>query len=169
MLRRVLISAAVVAMTLGLASAGHADSKSASQSTLESNKTRMRMFYDDIMNKKKLDVLNDYIDAGFVEHETAPGFTPDRDGTKKFFTMWFAAFPDLKVTVNQILAEGDLVATAVTFTGTQKGEFMGAPASGKVMTITGLDIVRIKDGKATEHWGASDHLTMMQQLGMMPH
>jgi len=167
MLSRSLKVMTLTGLVLCLAAPVLAQSKPASMSMAESNKNRLRMFYDDIMNKKDMAQFDDFFAPGFVEHETIPGFTPDKDGVRKLFDMYLAAFPDLKATVDVMLAEGDLVTAVVTVTGTQKGEFMGAPASGKSFTMTMVDVLRLKDGKAVEHWGAGDNLGMMQQLGML--
>ncbi|MGH7601513.1 MAG: ester cyclase, partial [bacterium] len=82
--------------------------------------------------------------------------------------MFRTAFPDLQVTVEDIIAKGDKVWVYTTMRGTNKGEFMGMPATGKKIEVKGIDIVRFVNGKAVEHWGVSDDLTMMQQLGMIP-
>jgi steroid delta-isomerase-like uncharacterized protein len=169
MLRRFLKMATYTTLGLCMAAPVFAQPKPAAVNTPEFNKNLLRQFYEEIMNKKDMARFDEFLGASFVEHQVAPGFTPDRDGTRKFFNMYTAAFPDLKVTVDAILAEGDLAAAAVTVTGTQKGEFMGAPASGKSFKMMIVDIVRIKDGKAVEHWGGGDDLGMMQQLGIAPH
>ncbi|NUO84193.1 ester cyclase, partial [candidate division KSB1 bacterium] len=75
---------------------------------------------------------------------------------------------DLQVTVEDIIAKGDKVWAYTTMRGTNKGEFMGMPAKGKMIDVKGVDIVRFANGKAVEHWGVSDDLTMMQQLDMIP-
>ena len=82
--------------------------------------------------------------------------------------MFFSAFPDLHSTIDQLIAEGDIVAGRMTTTGTHRGEFMGIPPTGKRVTFSEIHIVRIADGKAVEHWGNSDDLGMMQQLGVIP-
>ena len=87
---------------------------------------------------------------------------------REMLEMFFAGFPDLKVTLNQVIAEGDLVAGAMTTEGTQTGVFMGIPASDKKISITEMHMVRVADGKVVEHWGVTDAMGMMQQLGVMP-
>jgi len=82
--------------------------------------------------------------------------------------MFYSAFPDLKVTVNQLVAERDLVVGHMTTEGTQAGELMGIPASGKKISITEMHMVRIANGKAVEHWGLANAMAMMQQLGVIP-
>jgi steroid delta-isomerase-like uncharacterized protein len=79
-----------------------------------------------------------------------------------------AAFPDGRTTIDDIIAEGDKVVVRATMKGTHKGEFMGIPATGKQVTISGIDVTRFVNGKSTEHWGQWDTLGMMQQVGVVP-
>jgi predicted ester cyclase len=84
------------------------------------------------------------------------------------FTMLRSAFPDFKATIKQLIAEGDKVVLYMTWTGTQKGEFMGVPPTGKSISIDVIDIMRIAEGQFVEHWGVMDQMAMMQQLGVIP-
>lgn len=79
-----------------------------------------------------------------------------------------AAFPDLHVTVEDMVAEGDKVVARVTMSGTHKGEFMGIAPTGKQITVGIIEILRIAGGKVVEHWNVVDSLGMMQQLGAVP-
>lgn len=83
-------------------------------------------------------------------------------------TTFFAAFPDLHSTIDLLLAEGDLVTGHMTTTGTQTGEFMGIPATGKKVSFSEVHTVRVVNGKAAEHWGLANAMAMMQQLGVLP-
>jgi steroid delta-isomerase-like uncharacterized protein len=82
--------------------------------------------------------------------------------------MFRTAFPDGRFTVEDLLADGEKVVSRFTATGTHKNDFMGIPATGKAITVTGIDILQFADGKAVEHWGEIDGLGMMQQLGVLP-
>jgi steroid delta-isomerase-like uncharacterized protein len=115
-----------------------------------------------------LAVIDDTVVDDFVDHEEFPGIEPNKDGVKKFFAMLRGAFPDLRMEANEILVEGDLVCARGTFTGTHQGEFMGVPASGKPIEVTAFDMLRLRDGQFSEHWGVMDAMTMMQQLGAIP-
>jgi steroid delta-isomerase-like uncharacterized protein len=130
----------------------------------EENKAILTRLYDEV-NKHSLDGFDDLMDDGFVEHEDLPGLPPGKEGVKAFFGMLYSAFPDLQMVPNFITAEGDIAAAFVTVTGTQNGEFMGMPPSGKSATVHISDWMRIKDGKVTEHWGVMDMASLMQQLG----
>ena len=105
----------------------------------------------------------------FVEHEETPGLAPTKDGVLEFFRMYRAAFPNLHMEPEDVLACGDKVVARVRATGTQQGEFMGMPPSGKSIDAQLIDIIRFADdGLAHEHWGVFDLMTMMQQLGAIP-
>ena len=122
----------------------------------------------DGLNAKDADAIGQIMSANFIDHDLPPGQEPGIEGMVAMMRGFFAAFPDLKVTIDQLIAEGDLVAAAMTTEGTQTGDFMGIPASGKKISITEMHMVRVVDGKAVEHWGVSDAMGMMQQLGVMP-
>jgi steroid delta-isomerase-like uncharacterized protein len=108
-------------------------------------------------------------DDDFVEHEQTPGLEPTKAGVLHFFAMLRVGFPDLRMEPEQILVDGDRAATYFRATGTQTGEFMGMPPTGKSIDVHGVDIVRFgDDGKAREHWGVFDAMGMMQQLGAVP-
>jgi steroid delta-isomerase-like uncharacterized protein len=121
------------------------------------------------LNQKKMDVV-DHIMA--VDHVTymagLPGPLRGLQAWKDLAAAYYIAFPDLQVTVQDLIAEGDKVAARYTISGTQQGEFQGIPATGKHVTITETDIYRIVGGKIVEHWAEFDALGMLQQLGVVP-
>lgn len=105
----------------------------------------------------------------FVEHEETPGLEPTKDGVMAFFRMYIEAFPDLRMTPEDVLVSGDKAVARVRATGTHRGDFMGMPATGKGVDVQLIDIMRFgDDGLVREHWGVFDALTMMQQLGVVP-
>ena len=105
----------------------------------------------------------------FVEHEETPGLAPTKDGVLAFFRMYRAAFPDLRMDPEDIVADGDKAVARVRATGTHQGEFMGMPATGQSFDVQLIDIMRFNDdGLVGEHWGVVDMLAMMQQLGVIP-
>lgn len=135
------------------------------QSETEANNTKlMKRFYDEVANQGKFNLIDELVGADFVDHEEFPGMPSGKEGLKAFFKMFRSAFPDLKFTVHDMVARGDKVWARLTISGTQKGEFMDMPASGKKMEVQAFDIVRFKNGKAVEHWGLTDSMMMMQQL-----
>ncbi|HWQ00996.1 MAG TPA: ester cyclase [Gaiellaceae bacterium] len=116
-----------------------------------------------------VDGFCDLLADDFVEHETTAGLAPTKDGVRQFFTMYIAAFPDLRMDPQDVIASGDKVVARVRCTGTNTGDFMGMPATGKSVDVEAVDIIRFgDDGFAYEHWGVFDAMGMMQQLGAIP-
>ena len=130
-------------------------------------KSVMRRFFDGV-NSGDLSVIDDLVADDFVEHQPLPGIAADKEGVRQFFESFRSAFPDFQMELHESVAEGDLACARSTTTGTHQGEFMGIPPTGKRIEVQGYDLVRIRDGQATEHWGLLDALTMMQQLGAIP-
>jgi steroid delta-isomerase-like uncharacterized protein len=143
---------------------GMAEGKRAS----DANKELLRRFYDEVVNQGNLDLIDELLTEDFVEHEEFPGLEQNREGVKQFFAMLRTAFPDLSMTVEHVVAEGDLAVANVRVRGTHQGEFMGVPATGKQIDVREIDLIRFRDEVATEHWGAFDAMGMMVQLGAMP-
>ena len=134
----------------------------------EENKALFRQIVDEMVNKKNLGVLDELVDANFLDHNPPPGVAPGTEGMKEMMGMFFSAFPDLHSTIDLLVAEGDTVAGRMTTTGTHQGQFMDIPATGKRVNFTETHIARIANGKMVEHWGNQDDLGMMQQLGVIP-
>ena len=103
-----------------------------------------------------------------VDHDPAAGQVPGPEGYRMFFSGLRAAFPDLKVALETMVADEDSLAFAYTLTGTQSGSYMGIAPTGKKIKIRGMQISKFKDGKMVERWGSSDELGMLQQLGVIP-
>ena len=121
------------------------------------------------INAHDLDGFCEYLAEDLVEHETAPGLEPTKEGVRQFFGMYMAGFPDLRFTVEELLPCGDKIVARFRGSGTQTGEFMGIPPTGRSVDVEGIDIIRFEDdGLAHEHWGLFDALGMMQQLGLIP-
>ena len=136
----------------------------------ETNKTVARRLLEEVWNKGNLAVLNEIIAKDHVGN--GPGSLPESptgpDGTKQLVTMYRNAFPDVRFTVDEQIAEGDNVVTRWTADCTHKGELQGLPATGKSSTVTGIAIDRIVNGKIAASWGIFDYFGMMQQLGVIP-
>jgi len=127
-----------------------------------------RRFYEEIINQKNVDAIDRFCTADFVDHNPPPGGKGNLDATKQQFLELAAGFPDLKMIVQDQIAEGDRVVNRMLMRGTHKGEYMGIPGSGKTVEIGGIDILRMVNGKAAERWGYFDDVKLMQQLGAMP-
>ena len=128
----------------------------------------VRRIYD-LINAGDVEGFGRLMADDFVDHEELPGLAPTKDGVLAFFRMQLAAFPDTRMEVQDIVASGDKVVARVRYVGTNLGDFMGTPATGKVVDVQLVDIFRFgDDGLVHEHWGVMDQLTMMQQLGLVP-
>jgi steroid delta-isomerase-like uncharacterized protein len=97
----------------------------------------------------------------------APG-PLDSEGWAGFMAMFTNAFTDARISIDSAVEEGDLVASRWTITGTHDGPFQGVPATGKSVTVPGIDMSRVVDGKVAEHWAQFDLVGVMQQIGAMP-
>jgi steroid delta-isomerase-like uncharacterized protein len=131
------------------------------------NKAIARRGYEAI-NQNNPEALDEVAAPDLTDHDPAPGQAPGLEGVKQWFSSMHTAFPDFRMNVEDMIAEGDKVVARVRLSGTHQGEFMGIDATGNRVTIKGIDILRINaDGKIMERWGNFDDLGMMQQLGVM--
>jgi steroid delta-isomerase-like uncharacterized protein len=128
----------------------------------------MRRTYE-LISAGDIDGFGDLLADDFVEHQETPGLPPTKAGVLDLFRGFRAAFPDLHMDAVDVLASGDRTVARVTVSGTQTGDFMGIPASGRHAQIDLIDIMRFDDaGLACEHWGVADMLSLLQQLGVVP-
>lgn len=130
------------------------------------NKNVIRRLYEEI-NQGHVEILEELVADDLIEHEEFPGLESDKAGVIQFFRQLRAAFPDLRMTADDFVAEGDKVVIRGTMTGTHEGEFMGIEATGNRISVPFADFFRLEDGQIAEHWGATDTGVMMQQLGVM--
>lgn len=135
----------------------------------EQNKAAARQLIEDVFNQGNMALMDELVAADFIEHEELPPEMPTgREGVTLMTRLLRGAFPDFEATIEDVIAEGDKVVLRMTWRGTQEGEFMGIPPSGKRFSIAVFDIFRMEGGKIVEHWGQTDMMGMMQQLGAMP-
>ena len=122
-----------------------------------SGKMRFMRFYAEVVNGGNIDAIDNYIAADMIEHQPLPpGMPRGRDGVKAYFKMIHEAYPDMHGTPSLVLADGDKVFVYATWEGTNKGKFMGKPATNKKVSWGVADVIRLVDGKAVEHWGWED-------------
>jgi len=133
---------------------------------LAANKAAIRRYLDEAWNKGNMDIIDELMAPEYVRY--FPTMQLDREGQKQRIAGFRRAFPDLHLDVDRILAEGDHVAFRVSIRGTHQGPFRGIAPTGKHVTITATDIVRLDNGKVIEHWGNLDELSLLQQLGSLP-
>ena len=120
----------------------------------EDIKAWYRKGMDEVWSKGNLDAAGEFYAADVVIHNAAPGNPGGLEGVKYTVNGVRAAFPDLQFNVEDLVVEGDKVAQRWSWTGTQKGAFMGAPPTGEKRTVSGLSLVRIANGKIVEIWSA---------------
>jgi steroid delta-isomerase-like uncharacterized protein len=133
----------------------------------EQNKMLVRRVIEEVYNQGNLAVADELAASDLVIHLTSQEIH-GREGAKQYVTALRAAFPDLHITIEDQIAEGDRVMTRWTARGTHMGEFQGILPTGKQVRMAGTDIDRITDGKTVECWSLVDELGMMQQLGVFP-
>lgn len=134
----------------------------------EENKALTRHFYQAFWNEQNWGIVEEVIAADYLDHSLPAGLPPGREGFKLFATVYFTAFPDLQVTVEDVMAEGEKVVVRWTARGTHRGELMGIPPTGKQITVTGTEIIKVTAGKYTERWASYDQLGLLQQIGVIP-
>ena len=117
------------------------------------NEALARRYIEEVFNKGNISVIDELVAADFVEHNPYPGQAPGIEGEKQAVSNLRSAFPDLHTTIEDVIADADHVVVTVTSRGTQKGEFMGSPATGAPVTDTQVHILRCAGGKCVEHWG----------------
>lgn len=127
-----------------------------------------RRLIEEGFNKGNLSALDELCAPGFVEHQD--GIVPPTvDGLKGAILSLRTPFPDLNLTIEEIIASGDKTWARITGRGTHQGAFMGRPPTGKSFAITVIDICRFDNYSIAEHWGVADRLSLMAQLGLLPH
>ncbi len=134
----------------------------------EENKAAERRLTEEVWNRRGIDAVDEFIAADVVEHNPILGVGPGREGFRQALKIIFSAFPDVEITVEDEIAEGDKVALRWSGRATHRGEFMGIPATNKQVTVAGIDIYRYESGKRVETWRHWDTLGLMRQLGAVP-
>ena len=131
----------------------------------EENKALVRSYIEKVWHQKNSAAIDEFLAVNYQRH-TSPNVAPvNREGQKQRLVGIRAAFPDITLTLEEILAEGDRVAFRSTIRGTHQNIFQGIPPTGRQVTVSLLDIVRVEDSKIVEHWGGPDFLDWLQQLG----
>lgn len=133
------------------------------------NEALLRRYYEEVVNQGALDVVDHIIAPDYVSHHNDPAHLPHGPaGVKAFISMTRQGFPDLKLTVDDLFAQGDQVASRWTMEGTHTGDWFGAPPSGKRAKWWGVSITRFANGVVAEDWYNFDQVSLLQQLGIIP-
>jgi steroid delta-isomerase-like uncharacterized protein len=136
--------------------------------SIEENKALARRWLDEVWNKVNLAEVDELCTTDFTFSYAAPGVSNDREGYKQTVIMLTSGVSDLKITLEDIVAEGDKVVIRWKGSSKHTGDFMGMPATGKQLSMTGISIVRIEGSKIAEEWGEMDMMGLMQQIGAFP-
>jgi len=139
--------------------------------SVDANKDQARRYLEEVFANGNLDVIDELLDVDVQEHEELVDQKPaGRSGIKELVKVFRAAFPDISVTIEDVVAEGDKVFLRASWQGTHEQDFMGVEATGKHIFFTSIDELRFDGGKIKEHWGVTDTMGVMMQLGgIQPH
>ena len=134
--------------------------------SIEENKNIVRR-YQEIYNRNDLDRLTEVVSENLLTPNIMPGIPHGLEGAKAAHRIMLAGFPDYQTSIEDMVAEDDKVAARIKMTGTNTGEFMGIPPTGRQIAFTGIYIAQIANGKIVEHWGEEDSVSLLQQLGVL--
>src|SRR5215211_4851384 len=125
----------------------------------------MRRYFS-VFEQGNIDLLDELLAPDYINHTPAtPDLPMGPEGVKEVVSMFHSAMPDLKVVIEDMIAEGDKVATRYALEGIHRGELFGVPPTGKHLSIKSMTVERLSEGKIVEHWRVTDELDMMRQLG----
>lgn len=137
--------------------------------TKQTNKELVRRYYE-LFQEEDFDALEEVLASDYTVHGVPgpeEGELTGRDAIEGYLQEYLQAFPDLTATLEEVVAEGDMVAYRATITATHEGEFMGMPPTGEKVNVDGEGFFRIEEGKIAEAWPQMDTLGMLQQLGVV--
>ena len=134
----------------------------------EANKQHVRRFFEEVWSTGDVALRDSFLAADYQGHVPGSAEPLDREGWTAWFNGFRQAFPDARFTVEDMVAEGDRVAARLTMRGTHRGELNGIAPTGREVTVTGMSIERIVDGRIVEGWNENDALGMLGQLGALP-
>ncbi len=131
----------------------------------EAAKAVVRRNTEEVQGKGNFHVFDELFADDFVDHTTQPGTTPDKEGVRKLYTYMREAFPDFHAEIHWQLADDDRVTTFKTYHGTHQGTFLCVLPTGRAIQFETVDVMRVQNGKITDHWGVGNLLSLMQQIG----
>ncbi|MEU9078276.1 ester cyclase [Kitasatospora sp. NPDC048538] len=144
------------------------ESRTADDSRTADNRETVRAFIDALFTKGDLTAIDKYLAEDFLNHDPPVDSDPSREGMRRAAVLFRSAFPDWHAMPDFLVAEDDLVVEHFSASGTQRGEIFGAPATGRTVTLRGINIFRLRDGRIVERWGRLDELGLLRQLGLVP-
>jgi steroid delta-isomerase-like uncharacterized protein len=134
-------------------------------STGEENKALLRRYVEAVWDQQNLEAIDDFLAPDYRRHPSPTAEPLTRAGQRQLLTQFRTAFPDARLTIDEIIAEGDRVAFRSTMRATHQGEFFGIPPTGKQVAVGLVDVIHIRNGKFVEQWGGPNLLDLVQQLG----
>jgi steroid delta-isomerase-like uncharacterized protein len=129
--------------------------------------TLSRRIFEEVWNRRNPAVIDELMAPNYVHHDVLSPDATGLDGYKQFANQYLSAFPDLRMTIHDEIVAGDTIVTRWTATGTHDGDLPGLPRTGKSVSVTGITIARLRNGKFVESWNNWDALGMMRQLGVV--
>jgi len=151
-----------------LASAAPVAPSPATDLTIEANKAAARRVLEEIFPANDQTTLRELMDDSFVNHEAPPGTPPGLGSVTMFMNLLADAFSDQRWTIDQIIAEGDLVAIHCIHSGRHTGDYFGLPATGRQFAYKQMHMIKMRNGKGVEHWAVRDDAGLMRQLTATP-
>jgi len=136
-----------------------------STTSSEAAKAVVRRNTDEVQGRGKFDVFEELFADDFVDHTPQPDMTPDKAGVRKLYGYLRTAFPDFHAEIHWQLADGDRVTTYKTYHGTHEGRLLGIAPTHRTVHFDSVDVMRVQNGKITDHWGVGNLLSLMQQIG----
>jgi steroid delta-isomerase-like uncharacterized protein len=134
----------------------------------ERNVAVVRRTFDEIINQEDKAVIDEVYAADLIVHDPFTGVNHGVDAMRSLLSLFDAAFPHHRVTIEAIVSQGDLVSVLHTHTATHTGAFLGMPPTGKTVVVNGVELFRLRDGKIVEFWRKDDDVSLLMQLGMLP-
>ena len=133
--------------------------------SIEANKVLVRRFIEEVLAGGDFAALNALAATDCADHAASAGPAPCTEAITQFLVPWRAAFPDLAITVEELVAAGDSVAARWTLQGTHRGAFLGVPPTGRRVAVAAMERYRLADGRIAERWAVVDTLGLLGQLG----
>jgi steroid delta-isomerase-like uncharacterized protein len=131
----------------------------------EENKALLRRYVNEVWGNQNLKALDEFLAPDYQRHRSATTQPLTRDQQKQLLALFRTAFPDIQITIEEIIAGEDQIAFRSTMRGTQFGEFLGIPPTGRHVTVGLVDVIHIRNGKFVEQWGGPDLFDLLKQLG----
>jgi steroid delta-isomerase-like uncharacterized protein len=139
-----------------------------STSTLsDAAKAVVRRNTEEVQSRGNFEAFEELFADDFVDHTPQPNMTPNKDGVRDLYQRIRTAFPDFHADIHWQAADGELVTTYKTYHGTHEGMFLGVAPTGRKIHFETVDVMRVHNGKITDHWGVANLFSLMQQLGVL--